>query len=339
MSYKYLVKLKPIDTFFFGGDITFGELGDKENGSYIVKSRIFPQQSAVLGMIRREMMIQQGLLTRKRRGEWVDSQNVKEAKALVGDAQFSINTKEQDYGIINSISPIFITKDNENFIVKNNCGIFNKSEGKSYIDEEMKDFIPILDNFDVKKGIKRLLVSQNRSLKIDKIFKPIERVGNQKEEQDDALFKITSYQFLCQFEFAFILELNREYSFDDSVVLLGGNNSYFRLTSKPMENTFDKIFSFLKPKDNTVLLLSDSYLGENVLNYCDFAVSSTISFRNIHSKIKKQKGEFVKNDKIDLYERGSYFFNPTDKLIELLENSHLQKIGMNKYLQGDSCEK
>jgi hypothetical protein len=55
--------------------------------------------------------------------------------------------------------------------------------------------------------------------------------------------------------------------------------------------------------------------------------------------IKKQKGEFVKNDKIDLYGRGSYFFNPTDKLIELLENSHLQKIGMNKYLQGDSCEK
>jgi len=73
---KYLVTLKPLEPFLFGGNQTFGRLGDKEAGNYLVTSRQFPQQTALLGMLRKELMTQAGLLTRKRRGEWVDKHKI-----------------------------------------------------------------------------------------------------------------------------------------------------------------------------------------------------------------------------------------------------------------------
>ena len=73
MNYK--VTLTPLEPYLFGGDNTFGKIGDKENGTYLVKSRQFPQQSAILGMLKKEIMTQSGVLTRKVRGEWVDKHN------------------------------------------------------------------------------------------------------------------------------------------------------------------------------------------------------------------------------------------------------------------------
>ena len=69
---RYKITLKPLQPYLFGGDNTFGEIGDKENGTYLVTSRFFPQQSAILGMLKKELMIQNKLLTRKIKGEWVD---------------------------------------------------------------------------------------------------------------------------------------------------------------------------------------------------------------------------------------------------------------------------
>jgi CRISPR-associated protein Cmr3 len=87
---RYLITLKPLEPFMFGGDQTFGALGDKEAGSYLVKSRMFPQQTAVLGMLRKELMVQAGLLTRKLRGEWVDPQKKANAAELVGTEKFDM---------------------------------------------------------------------------------------------------------------------------------------------------------------------------------------------------------------------------------------------------------
>ena len=60
MSKTYLVTLKPIDKFFFGGDMTFAiPEGNKERkeanrsfSSYIIRSMPFPQQTSLLGMLR-----------------------------------------------------------------------------------------------------------------------------------------------------------------------------------------------------------------------------------------------------------------------------------------------
>ncbi|MCS4454093.1 hypothetical protein JTT00_01775 [Clostridium botulinum] len=55
---KYLVKLKPVDSFFFGGEKVFDFYdGKKPLKNNIVKSREFPQQTSILGMIRKEILV------------------------------------------------------------------------------------------------------------------------------------------------------------------------------------------------------------------------------------------------------------------------------------------
>ena len=52
---KYQVSLMPLEPYLFGGDTTFGIKGDKKNSSYLVYSRKSPQQSAILGMLKKRL--------------------------------------------------------------------------------------------------------------------------------------------------------------------------------------------------------------------------------------------------------------------------------------------
>ena len=128
---RYLITLTPLEPFLFGGDTTFGKHGDKEKGSYIVKSMLFPQQSAVLGMLRKEMMNQAGYLTRKRKGEWVDKGEAKEdAQKLVGVEKFDITkSTKQDFKSIKNISPIFLQKKGKRYIKKVDIDSFTYKDG------------------------------------------------------------------------------------------------------------------------------------------------------------------------------------------------------------------
>ncbi len=97
---KYLITLTPLEPFFFGGNITFGKFKDKEKSTYLVKSRYFPQQTALLGVIRKEMLIQEKFLTTKRNGEWVDSNANKLTMDTVYYIRKLMNIKNYYYVII-----------------------------------------------------------------------------------------------------------------------------------------------------------------------------------------------------------------------------------------------
>lgn len=128
---NYLIKLKPIGKFFFGGDMTFfvgrakkpikGEvLSAKEEeevkfnaqySSYIIKSEKFPQQTSLLGMLR-------FLLLRNHKDPVVFDKSVnkiigkaEEVAKVIGKSSFpaaeekEINNK---YGYIKELSPCFL---------------------------------------------------------------------------------------------------------------------------------------------------------------------------------------------------------------------------------------
>ena len=127
---KYLVTLSPLEPFLFGGDNTFGKLGDEINGTYLVKSRQFPQQSAILGMLKKEIMTQNNLLTRQLKGEWVEPKNKQKAENLVGVEKFDIFSKSiQNFGKIKNISPMFFIKNDEIFIKKVDIDSFDFEDG------------------------------------------------------------------------------------------------------------------------------------------------------------------------------------------------------------------
>ncbi|WP_431430010.1 type III-B CRISPR module-associated Cmr3 family protein [Bacteroides hominis] len=60
MNRHYLITLTPMDWFFFGGERT---LDDGKSADYISYSNKFPQQSALLGMIRYQLLKQHNLLS------------------------------------------------------------------------------------------------------------------------------------------------------------------------------------------------------------------------------------------------------------------------------------
>jgi CRISPR-associated protein Cmr3 len=317
---NYLVTLTPLEPFLFGGDNTYGKVGDKENGTYLVKSRQFPQQSALLGMLKREIMTQSGVLSRKVRGEWVDIHNKAKAKGLVGEEKFDIKSPAlQNFGAIKSLGTVFLMQNNTPYMKK---VAIDNYEYKDGLLSKYTSKINIYDNF---------TSLDNAQTKISKeIFKEVEQTGNKTGGEENSLFKKTSYLLKDNFQFAFYLEC--EYALQNSIVSLGADGSSFKLEIKPSNESLN-----YKDKNGYMTLLSDAYITLPIKSNCDFAITSEVSFRNLQNiKHATQINAFKKSDKIFLYEKGSVFINPSQELIQNLNNKNCQQIGYNNYSKGQN---
>ena len=327
----YLIKLTPLSPFFFGGDKTFGALGDKEKSNYLVKSKLFPQQTALLGMVRKEMLIQAGFLTKKVKGEWIDSHLKPRAKELVGETKFLFN-QEQSFGALKSVGAIFLMQEERKFIKKVDIDSYTYDNGRlkkvKHNDGENPYYSSkdnIYDNF--------ISTDHQKTLTQDKIFKEVTQVGIKKMGGDDAYFKQTSYRLKDNFKFAFFV--NSDFELKNSKVSLGADGSVFQMEVEPRED----ILSY-QDKNNYLTLLSDCYIDlEKLRDYCDFAITSEINFRYLRNKFDNNGDlEFRKSKhSYNFYEKGSIFINPKQELLEALNNKNIQKIGYNQfsYNQGE----
>jgi CRISPR-associated protein Cmr3 len=317
---KYLVTLAPLEPFLFGGDNTYGKVGDKENGTYLVKSKQFPQQSAILGMVKREIMTQAGILSRKVRGEWVDKHNKNKASDLVGTEKFDIQSQTfQDFGSIKSLGSLFLMSGNTSYIKKVAIDNYEFRDG-------------LLINYTTKVNIYDSFVSLDNSQckKTDDIFREVEQTGNKTGGEDNSLFKKTSYLLKDNFKFAFYLEC--EYKLKNTIVSLGADGSSFKLTIVKSNEDLN-----YEDKNGYLTLLSDSYITLPIKENCDFAITNEVSFRSLQNiKHSTQHNEFKKSKQVFLYEKGSVFINPSDAFIQNLNNENCQQIGYNNYSKGNN---
>lgn len=312
---RCLVTLTPLEPFLFGGDNTFGKIGDKENGTYLVKSRQFPQQSAILGMLKKEIMTQSGTLTRKVRGEWVDKQHWHKANELVGTEKFDMSTTSiQDFGAIKSLDALFLMQNEKSFIKKVDSDSFSYKDG---LLEGYNPKIDIYDNF--------VDIQSDKKLSSNDIFIPIEQTGNKTGGADNSLFKKTSYMLKDGFKFAFYLKC--DYELKNSIVSLGADGSSFKLELTKS----DEMLNY-RDKNGYLTLLSDAYITVPIKEHCDFAITSEVSFRTLVNKKHVTKhNKFKKSNTLYLYEKGSIFINPSDALLKNLNNVNAQQIGYNKH--------
>ena len=82
-------------------------------------------------------------------------------------------------------------------------------------------------------------------------------------------------------------------------------------------------------------LISDAYITLSLKDNCDFAITSEISYQNLQNQKHAFKhNEFKKSDKVYLYEKGSVIINPSQALIDDLNNKNLQQIGYNIFTKG-----
>ncbi|MCI4463566.1 MAG: hypothetical protein JHC30_05285, partial [Caldisericum sp.] len=108
MSKQYLVKFTPIGRFFFGGSYSLGE-------SFYAESLKFPQPTTVLGCLRNTILVQNGIVSKK--NPLFPDLDDKNAKELTGTSTIEkLNDQDTNFGIIERISPVFIVKNNSDFL-------------------------------------------------------------------------------------------------------------------------------------------------------------------------------------------------------------------------------
>jgi len=322
---KVKVTLKPLEPFFFGGEQTFGKLGDKESGSYIAVSKYFPNQTALLGMLKKEILKNEGLLSQKIRGEWVNKDKKQKAKEIVGDEKFSFEKNESlNYGKIHSLDSLFLQKgDEEFFAVKDVC--------KYEIDPKLQ----LLKGFSAKTGVELKFFNADfsKSFGFDDIFEKKVQVGNKKEAIDDAFFKKISFMLKEDFSFGFCVEVNDDLSLkglDSSIVHLGADRGKFLMRVE--ENPKIEELKLPKKRFDYILLLSDSYIDLPLKGSCDFAITSETSLAFLENEFVNGKRKFKKSRNYYFYERGSIIINPDKKLIEAIESfKNLVQVGYNRY--------
>lgn len=338
---RYFVRFRPVENFFFGGDVTFG---DGANENYLVKSTTFPQQTTLLGTIRKEFLIQHGLLKFENKGYVLNMRKKREIETLIGPESFDISKDTQNFGVIEKMSPVFLYRENasaeRDFVIPvpiDSGLVFRKIPGKSNFNNKSRNYIPFMDAEDPdpekekKKGF--LNVSTGEKFGVDSIFRPVEKVGITKGRgsvtAEKAFYKQTSYKLLDGFEFACIMDLTSELK--NSLVFMGADKSAFLMkVEKDFQKSFEDIFT--TPKNGRVILLSDAYVEETIYHYCEFAATETISFRNIRTSTGNYR--FKKEAKKHaLLRRGSVLYVEKGRENEVKDimqrKPNLQVIGYN----------
>lgn len=354
---KYLVTLKPLDYYFFGNEIAF----DSEDGkiNYFVKSNIFPQQTTILGALRKEILIQSGIY----KHDWRYTQDDRKTiKKIIGESSFKISyIHEQNFGVIKKISNVFIYKEEKGeFFISapfdHNIGQCINKDGKEYytpFEFENKTFrsniftdeIYKLKDYDYKKGITEdfLNIETKEIVPKSEIFISKIRIGIKKgshtTKDDGGYYKQQVFKLKNGYEFAFVLELASDIQIKDCILHIGGEKFTFRAKFEKKTDDFEikvKFNSERKTMDR-VILLSDTYL-DNPYKSCSFAIANTENFRNIVTCYNQGTNDINKalekiKEKYIFLKRGSVLY-PSDfnKLkCQIEKYSNLRKIGYNQY--------
>ncbi len=104
MSIYYKIKLRPLEPYFFGKELS-AELGNRQ--SYYQHSAIFPQQTSVLGMLRYQLLLLKGLIPLQKNGKQAD------AEILIGKQGFRTNNTTSNttsFGKIKKLSPVLLSQ-------------------------------------------------------------------------------------------------------------------------------------------------------------------------------------------------------------------------------------
>ncbi len=104
MSIYYKIKLRPLEPYFFGQELS-AELGNRQ--SYFQRSALFPQQTSILGMLRYQLLLLKGLIPLKK------NENHKKAAKLIGEEGFRVGTKANAFGKIQKLSPVLLSRQEE----------------------------------------------------------------------------------------------------------------------------------------------------------------------------------------------------------------------------------
>lgn len=324
MIKHYFVKLTPLNSFFFG---TFKEFG-KKNENYYLKSYSYPQQTAVLGMLRKKLLEDNNLLLPH---ELRTPEHRRKEEVVIG--VLKNNLRESSFGKIEKLSTLQVYKDGKPLLLSYKVNSFSQNE--------------IISN----KGKKRMCNYDPK--RFGTIFKDIEEsdifqnsveiginVSKRKKNNiaEKAFFKkerIVLKDKSCYFGFEVALE--GDLLLKDGFVQLGDKFSIFHMQVEEKEPSNPDLKGF-GIEENAIYLLSDLYLEqedlESVVSLSKGALVLNNKFKFITRDDKNRVGRTVTQN---LLTRGSIILLDSDnKILEILENEkydNYKKVGLNNYIK------
>ena len=359
--YRFI--LTPLGKLYFGGEKSpFKE-------EYYLKTRLFPQQTGLLGFLRHQILIRSGEIEKRNKTRW---------KELIGEESFNAQPS-QTFGIIQRLSPLsiyFKAQKKELFFYRNpnelqplqiSEGItvdygegqsprndiihFHTTNGTHYSPKNEAHFRETLSDFN---GTTTTIQTNDVPLKkSNAVFQKSVKVGITKnyagDPQQESFFKIEYFQMNTGYAYSFLAEIDDCPEINQwqgtSFVQLGGDTSNFRLDVEPIgiNDWYDNSTN----NGNVFILLSDAMAVNSVYEHCSSVIADTLTFRNLKTAVKDQhftkrpvRKWYDKNKSFDAYEgrillkRGSILIadqNKENLLEQALDYPAFYKIGYNYF--------
>ncbi|GAB6279305.1 MAG: hypothetical protein STSR0006_13110 [Lentimicrobium sp.] len=325
MSKTYFVTLTPYQLYFFGRE-------QEEVADYYLKGNPLPQQTALLGMVRYQILKQNDLLKNNK------VKDANEAKDWIGEKSFQYTDKDMDFGKIKSLSSCYIVKTDSNDLKKylpTYPEFFHdlRKIGNNY-------FLPC---YDPKKdyALRWRNINKNQDdILEDNFYEEVERVGINKnyegKTEEDSFYKQVWFKMKKGYAFGFYLTLSDEsVTFHDADVNLGKENAVFRMNV--MEDTLPE--ESHNNEDNAVVLTCDAFIKPSILDECLFAACDNVPFRNLCNNTDPSHNHYglhKNNKRIQLIKRGSVFYlDNADKVNNFIkalnDETNFKKIGYNSF--------
>lgn len=352
---SYLVELTPLGNYYFGSENTFNSTdkagNDAVSTNYLVRSRAYPQQTALLGLMRYALLLKEGALQK----------NGAEKIAIIGNKSFQGNEKDAPtaWGQIQSISPLFIKKGASRYVVAGqDCQFYDqprklthleprdKSGADSSFSSEGCAYLPDYDPKQYSKLLWKNIQDAKDVLEPDDIFKEVFQVGISKsfwgKSENDAFYKQYFYKLNEGFSFALYITTNEDIKDFNTPIIspFGADQSLFQIKFLAENNT---VFTENPVPGNKakITLLSDAYCQPDILDHCFLAITNEVDFRYIKTHVDTKRyynlsgrpDDMQKSAKLNLLERGSVLYTDHPaKITAALNNSiAYRNAGFNYY--------
>lgn len=342
-SKTFFVEIKPVGYYFFGGEQTFQTIEKDKFGkditNYYAVSNPYPQQTALLGMLRHTMLV------------LYDQLNVtpSEKEATIGK-NFS-PLSDEPFGIIGSVSPLVIYKNSENSFllpagydrqIYNDFGSFSyeSRDGEAYINKKTEK-VPKVGDFNYKEELSDAWYDGSTYYTENDIFKTIIKVGVDIKADTEGFYKQKMYGLLKDFSFGVWVTFTEDLQDEKLVEILmpfGADQGMVRIKFHKDKNMPVEFTSEANDKSNKLVLTSDAFIEDSFFDAFDHGITKFTDFRFIKSAFrnfyKMDESGFSKSNKTNLLKRGSVLYfsdhkKVSDALLNL--NKSFKRIGYNYF--------
>lgn len=331
----YFVEIKPIGYYFFGGERTFNtaktDKYKKPVANYYAISNYYPQQTALLGMLRYAMLVMFNKLNEKAAAK----------TKYIGDSFNGLSP--QNYGYIQSISPLcLLHKDgsDKTFLLPS---AYSQQSDNLLVDYETQNYksytgslnepSAVLNNFkykDFDTSI-RWVDKNNKSYQP---FKILERVGVKIKDAEDAFYRQKHVALNKGFSFGLWVNFAvNDFPLTNLIIPFGGDQGLSKIT---FHKNIPAVFDETQKPTQTILLLNDAFVEADFFKNVNYGITEFADFRYIKSKTKNYyalKNQTDKSGKMKLLKRGSVLFCKDGKAVaySLRSNKAYRQIGYNYF--------